>query len=142
MSGSDKIDDIRMLKHFQLETNPFSPGMDHSSFFEIFHMNPAQPFTFDQTMVYIQFLLNEAGPDHQIVIKEEAHEALYRLSDGRFGQINTLMDQALRKAFTDRTQTIGQRHVEDMGDGNALVEDEIFKESIAADVDRDRKSVV
>ena len=131
MSGSDKISDIGLLAHFQLETNPFSPTLDHSSFFEIFHMDPAQPFTFDQTMVYIQFLLNEAGPDHQIVIEEKAHEALYRLSDGRVEQINTLMDQALRKAFTDRTQAIRQRHVEDA----------IFKESLSADMDSDRHNM-
>ncbi|MDQ1270343.1 MAG: binding 1 protein [Thermodesulfobacteriota bacterium] len=30
MSGSDKISDIGLLAHFQLETNPFSPTLDHS----------------------------------------------------------------------------------------------------------------
>lgn len=141
MSGSDKIGDTRLLEHFQLESNPFSPRLNHSIFFEIFHMDPAQPFTFDQTMVYIQFLLNETGPDHQIVIEEEAHEALYRLSDGRVGQINTLMDQALRKAFSDRTQVISQRHVEDMGDENAIAEDEIFKESLSTDEDSEHHKI-
>lgn len=120
-----------MLAHFKLETNPFAAGLDIFRFFEIFNMDPAHPFSFDQTMVYIQFLLNEAGPDHQIIIEEAAHEALYRLSNGRVGQINTLMNQALGRAFTDHIQIISPHHVEDMGD-----EYDIFEEALAEDVDR------
>lgn len=131
-----------MLAHFQLETNPFYSDLDHFRFFQIFNMDPAQPFTFEQTMVYIQFLLNEAGhSSHQIVIKEEAHEALYRLSNGRVEEINRLMDQALHKAFTDRTQVIGQHHVEDMGDENTIVEDTILKEETAEDVDSEHLKI-
>lgn len=138
MRSSDKIRDNGLLKHFQLNTCPFSPDPGHFRFFEIFHMDPVRPFSFDQTMVYVQFLLNAAGPDHQIVIKEEVHEVLYHLSEGRAGEISRLMDRALRRAFAERTQVISPRHIEDTGEEEAVVDDAAFEESAAEDVNRER----
>jgi len=112
MSASD-VNYAEYLEHFGLTTDPFFPGQDDFQFFDNFNLDPDQPMTTEQVKVYIQFVLNAAGSDNRIVIEKEAHEELYRLTQGRVNQINTLMDQTLRRAFADRTQLITSKHLSD-----------------------------
>ena len=108
-----EFNDAEYLEHFGLTTDPFFPGQDDFQFFDNFNLDPDQPMSADQVKVYIQFVLNAAGADHRIVIEKQAQEELYGLTRGRVDQINTTMDQALRRAFSDRTCLITSRHLSD-----------------------------
>ncbi len=107
------FDNAEFLNHFRLNTDPFSSGREDLKFFHSFNLNVNQPLTAEQTIVYIQFVLNAAGANHQIIIEEKTHQEVFRLSTGRVEQIRTIMDRALHNAFKDRTRTITKKYIED-----------------------------
>jgi len=107
------FDNAEFLNHFRLNTDPFSSGREDVRFFHSFNLNANQPLTAEQTIVYIQFVLNAAGPNHQIIIEEKTHQEVFRLSTGRVDQIKAIMDRALHNAFKDRTKIITKKYVED-----------------------------
>lgn len=107
------FDNAEFLDHFRLNTDPFSSGRKDLRFFHSFNLNANQPLTAEQTIVYIQFVLNAAGANHQIIIEEKTHQEVFRLSTGRVDQIRAIMDRALHKAFKDRTRIITKKYVED-----------------------------
>nr|WP_320014027.1 peptidoglycan-binding domain-containing protein [uncultured Desulfobacter sp.] len=107
------FDNAEFLNHFRLNTDPFSSGREDLIFFHSFNLNANQPLTAEQTIVYIQFVLNAAGANHQIIIEEKTHQEVFRLSTGRVDQIRAIMDRALHNAFKDRTRTITKKYVED-----------------------------
>lgn len=107
------FDNAAFLDHFRLNTDPFSSGREDLRFFHSFNLNASQPLTAEQTIVYIQFVLNSAGANHRIIIEEKTHQEVFRLSTGRVDQIRAIMDRALHNAFKDRTRIITKKYVED-----------------------------
>ncbi|HCY84254.1 MAG TPA: hypothetical protein DHV36_03870 [Desulfobacteraceae bacterium] len=113
MSASDNSY-TGLLEHFGLNSPPFSSDKQNLLFFRGFCLDINQPLSADQTIVFIHYAFNAAGPDHRIVIEDEAYPEIYRLSQGRVDQIKRIVDRALQRAFENGTQVIGQ---DDVGDG-------------------------
>jgi len=107
------FDSAEFLNHFRLNTDPFSSGREDLKFFHSFNLNPNQPLTAEQTIVYIQFVLTAAGANHHIIIEEKTLHEVFRLSTGRVDQIRAIMDRALHNAFKDCTRIITKKYVEE-----------------------------
>lgn len=112
--SAPKDSQTELFDHFGFNSLPFGSGKADLQFFQLFSLDTTLPLTADQTIVYIQHVLNDAGSDHRLVIEEDAYQEIYHLSRGSIDQIKTIMNRAIQRAFENRTTVIGKSYIGDV----------------------------
>lgn len=106
-TSTDKLIQIVMVGQPELRDKVSQPQLEQlrTRIALSYHLEPLTP---EEVREYIEHRLRVAGPEHRVVMTDEAVEKIAKFSRGTPRVINGLCDNALLYGFTGQTHTIDE----------------------------------
>nr|WP_136251748.1 XrtA/PEP-CTERM system-associated ATPase [Ningiella ruwaisensis] len=125
----ETIEELRMLSNFQLDGKPLlqsfllgqaelqpilrAPNMEQfrQRIVASCHLTPLSR---DEMKNYIEHRLHHAGCDKENLISDEAHDSIYRFTNGVPRKVNTLMDRVLLYGFLEELEIFDAKSISEV----------------------------